>query len=275
MAVDTTTWYSNAVQGIPQVGSDFNIYEQHTDPKYAIGTRITRQDGNEYVYCHFGATVNRGVLVSTDVDESSYVDSDNIILAPASCVNTSDGKIGSKFVEITLAAITADMFAGGYLVITDDAGEGYTYRIKSNTATDNPATGTFRIELYDPLQVALTAASDFAIQGCLYANLEIATAATDTCVAGVTCSTIGAANSCGWIQTKGVVGILQWQDTLGGGTVSSLPAIGDMVALSHTTSGSVTRMDDADGEMSDEEIIGVCLIAGDSTGHGVFKINIS
>jgi hypothetical protein len=275
MAVDTSLGFSNAVQGIPQVGADFDIYGQHTDPRYAIGTRITRQDGNEYVYCHFGATVNRGVLVSTDVSESSRVDSDNIIVAPASAQTTSDGTIGNKFLEITLASVTVDQYAGGYFVTTDDTGEGYTYRIKGNTATGNPATGNFRMELYEPLQVAVDATTDFAIQGNLYANLEIATAATDNCIAGVTCSTIATAANCGWVQTKGVCGILTFNDDVSPGVGGTLIAIGDMAVLSSDSNGAVSKMHDAAGEMADEEIIGTCLIAGDSTGHGVYKINIS
>ena len=269
MAVDSKTTFSNAIQGIPDIGMDFDIFRKDSIPQYAVGTRIKRQDGNEYVYSHFGADVNRGVLVAPDVSESSLVDSDNIVVAPASAQTTTDGTVGSKYLEVTLAGVTAGQYRGGYLVITDDTGEGYTYRIRGNTATGDPASGNIRIQLWEGLQVALDATSDIAIQGCLYANLEIATVATDNCCAGVTCSTMDVSEAAyGWICTSGVTGILQ------DGSI----AIGDPITISDGVSGAVQVFGGGASVVADllsEEILGVCLIAGDDTGHGVFKVKIS
>ena len=58
MSVDTSAWFSNSIQGIPQVGADFNCFDKHYTPRYAVGTRVKRQDGNVFVYSHFGADVN-------------------------------------------------------------------------------------------------------------------------------------------------------------------------------------------------------------------------
>lgn len=269
MAVSTTSYFSNAIQGIPQLGSEFSIYDKDATPKFALGTRFTRQDGNVYVYSHFGADVNRGILVSTDASESSVVDTDNIVIAPASAANTNDGTIGSKFVQITLASVTADQFAGGYLCTTDDTGEGFTYRIRGNNATGDPASGDFRLELYDPLQVALDATTDIGIQGSLYANLEGATAATDVALAGVTVQTMDVSEQAyGWILVQGVHTALQ------DGTI----AIGDMCTLSDSVTGAVQVAAGGGTAMADliaEELVGHCLIAGDDTGHGVFKFDIS
>ncbi len=267
MAVSTDGWWSNSITNAGAV--DFSIYDKDATAKFAIGTRLERQDGNVYVYSHFGADVNRGVLVAVDASESSVVDTDNVIIAPASAQTTTDGTLGSKFIEITLASVTANQFSGGYFVTTDDTGEGYTYRIKGNTATDDPASGNFRLELHEPLQVAVDGTTDFAIQGSLYANLEIATAATDIALAGVTCQTMDVSEQAyGWVCVKGVVGILQ------DGTI----AIGDMVTLSDGTNGAVQAAAGGGttiGDLIAEELVGHCLIAGDSTGHGVFKINVS
>jgi hypothetical protein len=269
MAVSGDSYFSNSIQGIPQTGGDVDLYRNDVTPRYALGYRITRQDGNEYVYSHFGADSNRGILVATDASESSQVDTDNVIVAPASAVTTTDGTIGSRFVQITLASITADQFAGGYFVVTDDTGEGFTYRVRGNTATDDPTSGDFRLELEDPLVVAVDGTSDFAIQGNLYANLEAATAATDISVAGVTTNTMDVSEAAyGWVQTKGVVGILQ------DGTI----AIGDMCTLSDGTAGAIQVAaggGTAMGDLIAEELLGTCLIAGDTTGHGVFKVAIS
>lgn len=269
MAVSTTGWWSNSIV-LPAGGGDFNIFDKHATPRYAIGTRITRQDGNEYVYSHFGADTNRGVLVATDMSESSDADQDNTMIAPASAVTTTDGTIGSKFIEATYASVTANQFAGGYLLTTDDTGEGYTYRIKGNTATNDPASGNIRIELYDPLQVAIDATTDAIIQGSLYANLEIAVDGTDDVLAGVTVSTMDVSVAAyGWVCVKGVVGILV-------GTTA--PALGDIVALSSEVSGAVMTFGGGAsvvGDFVSEEIIGTCIGVGDATGHGLFKVNIS
>jgi len=139
-------YHSNAIQGVPQVGADFNIFDMHLNQRYAVGTRVVRQDGNEYVYAHFLSDTAQGLLVGPDVSEGGEVAGvDNSVLAPASSVSGTDGAIGSKFVEMTNAGIVADEHAGGYLTIIADTGAGYSYRIKGNTATDNPASGTIRI----------------------------------------------------------------------------------------------------------------------------------
>ena len=268
MAVSTDGWFSNVLTS-PHGGGDFNIFDKHSTPRYAIGTRVMRIDGNEYVYSHFGADVNRGVIVAVDASESSVVDTDNAIVAPASAQTMTDGTIGNKFIEITLASVTADQFAGGYFVTTDDVGEGYTYRIKGNTATGNPTTGNFRLELHDKLQVAVDGTTDFAIQASLYANLEIATAATDIALAGVTVSTMDVSEQAyGWVLAKGISGVLQ------DGTI----AIGDQVTLSDGVNGAIQVAfggGTAAADLFAEEHLGTCLIAGDNTGHGVFKLAIS
>ena len=180
------------------------------------------------------------------------------MIAPASAQTTSDGTIGSKFIEVTLASVTVDQFAGGYLHTTDDTGEGYTYRIRGNTATGDPASGNIRLELYDKLQVAIDATTDFAITGCLYANLEAATAATDYAIAGVSVSTMSAGEY-GWVQVAGVATILA------DGTI----AVGDNLTLSDGVAGAF-QLKDAETEPK----VGYALFAPDNTGHGGVKLQL-
>ena len=259
MAVSTSNrFYNGASVGIPQVGTDFNRLEKNTNPKFKIGHKIEDGDGNTYRYAQFGADTNRGLVVSQDISESSMVDTDNDILAPASCVNTDDGKIGEKHIEITKASTTANQYAGARLIITDDVGEGYTYNIVGNTATGNPATGTVRFQIKEKLQVALTAASDYCIVGNKYANLEGETS-TDTAACGVSCATMDVSEApYGWVQTKGVVGILT------AGTV----VLGNTVTTSAGITGAV-----APATSARDPQIGRCLIVGDDTGHSAIDVN--
>lgn len=254
MAVSTAHGFNKSLSAYAQLGASFNKFENSATPSFSVGTRVCVGE-SEYVYSHFGAATNPGLLVSQDLSESAKVDSDNIIVAPASANTTTDGTVGSHFIEITLASVTADQYAGGHLVITDDTGEGYTYRIKGNTATGNPVTGNFRLELVEPLKVAVGATSDFSIIGSKYANLEGASA-TDAAVAGVSCTSMTAAYY-GWIQVRGPVGVLT------DGTVT----LGSVVTLSDGVTGAV-QTQDAYTEMP----VGYVLDVGDDTGYS--QINL-
>lgn len=255
MAVDTSVYFSNAMVS-PQGGGDFNIFDVHTNPRYAIGTKIKRQDGNEYIYGSFGATVAAGQCVSQDISESSAADID--IVVPASSVSGTDGALGSKFVEVTEASIAADQFAGGYLSIEDDTGEGYMYRIKGNTATNDPATGNVRIELYDPIQVALVAATTGNIAGSPYANLEPSTT-TDVLVGGVACTAF-AAGELGWIQSAGLATVLtEGTVVLGSGCIT---APNDAGAVAPAVETDIL------------ERVGVCVVVGADTEHSIIKLTL-
>jgi len=271
MAFNANSYSSNAIQGIPQVGSDFNIFDTHATPAYALGTRIQRQDGNEFAYSHFGADTGPGLLVSNDLSEhGTGAPLVGKIIAPASSVDTSDSTLGSKFIQVTIASVLAGEFDGGYLIVNQDTGVGYTYRIKGNNATGATATGDVRIELYEKLQVALVAATDITIIPNKYTNLEAAVVATNDMLAGVTCSTQTTADKAyGWICTKGVVGIAV------DGTITQ----GDNIAPSTTTAGSVQI---AGGGASigaaliTEPIIGYCLVDPTaSLEHGCFYVSLT
>lgn len=262
MAVLTSAKQSIAAQGVGAVISEFNKFESTTEPKRSLGYKVEDVQGNVYRWAHFGAATNRGVIVATDVSESGYVDTDNVVVAPASCVNSGDNKAGAYFVEITLAAITASQFAGGKLLITDDTGEGYTYDIINNTATADPVAGNFRIQLAQPLQADLAADSDFAIAGNPYANVEpvnMSGASGDLQIVGVSCAT-QAANDFGWVQTRGVCGVLtEGTLLLGNGVVPSLTTTGAIAPAVSTTTG---------------RIIGTVVDIGDSTGHSLVDLKI-
>lgn len=264
MALDSTRRFSNqATVGLGSAtGGQFDKFDLHATAQYALGFKIEQADGSVYRYAHLGAATNRGLVVSQDLSETSVVDTDNAVIAPASAVSVSDetvkpGAIGSHYVQLTVASITANQFLGGKLVITDDTGEGYTYDILGNTATDNPATGDIRLALAQKLQVALDTTSDIAIVGSNYSDLEGITT-TDEVAAGVTCATTTSALPYCWIQTKGNVGILQQ------GTVN----IGDILTVGSDV-GSV-----ATATVFTSPFIGQCIDPGDTTGHCIAKINL-
>ena len=273
MAVSTSTTHNNAIVGVPQVGADTDIFETHSSPRYAIGHMYERADGARFRYAHFGAlAMVPGLLMAQDFSESGTAKIDDIVVAPTSATKPGDerlnpGALGSRYVQVKAGATTADQFAGGYFWTNDGTGEGYTYRIKGNTAVGTPATGQHYIELYEPLQVALDTSTDIGIYGNKYANLESATAATDAIPVGVNMAIITDSTSVyGWVMTRGVVAIKQ---------DASAPALGDMVELSSATEGNMSDASTAVvGIMGTEALIGVCLDPGASTEYTLCKINL-
>jgi hypothetical protein len=149
------------------------------------------------------------------------------------------------------------MFDGGQLAITDGAGIGYTYDIIGNTATNDPASGNFRLELARPIVVALTTASDICIMGAMYGNLEPATT-TDINVVGVSMASM-AAGDYGWIMTKGQVGCLSQ-----GTTTIGIPC------MIGSAAGSVT-------DLTEAAVLGIpafTIVAGDNAGQAGIRINL-
>ena len=261
MAQDSKSYFSNATPEATLFKG--NLYGVDSSPKYDIGHRVALGDGRVFRYGQVGVATARGVLVSQDVSTTSVVDTDNAVIAPASAVAVpgevvKPGSVGSKYIEITLAAKVANQFEGGYIAITDGTGIGYTYRIKGNTATDNPATGNIRLELYDRLAVALDATSDVAIVGSMYADLKVADA-TDYACSGVTVANFAAAGW-GFVQTWGVCGVLS----------DGAIAIGSDVTMSDSAAGAVQVQD-----AFTEPRVGYSLIEGDNAGQGVIFLQIN
>lgn len=262
MAVSSSSYFSFAINGVPQVGGGINLFAADASPKFVLGTKYERADGSIFHYAHFGAACNSGILVSQDLSESSRTIIANSVIASASASavpgeSISAGKVGSRYVEASVPDATADQFAGGYMALTSDSGAGFIYPIIGNTAEGNPSTGHCRIELQTPLKSALDATSDFALVGSRWANLEGATAATDCDVAGVTVA-YQTAGTFGWVQTQGRAVVLA--DCSGGNM-----AVGDLVALSDGTTGAAQTAgggsESANAEIVAEQILGYCVIA--------------
>jgi hypothetical protein len=164
----------NANFGIQRLGGEGGqgIYEESSTPKHAIGEKLELIDGRVFRYAYFSTATAQGLLASQDLSASAIVESDGKLTAASAGATevtyTDSGTVGSA---------TLNQYAGGYLHITDDAGEGFQY------------------------------ATDVAVTGGLWNNLIGATAGTDYVVAGVTPISF-TVNYYGWVQTRGVATIL-------------------------------------------------------------------
>lgn len=241
--------YKNANYGINRIGGEGKgstkgqgIYEESSYAKFDLGEKLELIDGRVFRYGQFNAAVGAGLVVSQDVSATSVVEIDGKATAAA---------IGATEVILTdsgtLGSATADQYAGGYLHITDDAGEGHQYRIKSNTAASSDAV-TFT--LYDGLVVAVTTDTDVAITGGLYCKLVGALGTADYIASGVTPIAF-TSGYYGWVQTGGIA------TALADGTI----AIGQAVMLSDGTAGAVEAADNS------HPTVGYATFAPDSTGY--------
>ena len=262
-AQDLGTGYNNAttdsVGAIAGAtgGSPQGIYEESSTQEYPIGTKREFEDGRVFRYGSFAAACNAGVLVTQDASATNIAETDGCLTAAAigatEVIFTDSGTVGSA---------TANQYAGGYLHITDDAGEGYQYRIKSNTAASSNAV-TFT--LYDGLVVAVTTATDIAVTGNLYNQVRTADftqgSRVDCGAAGITARSF-TSGYYGWIQTAGVATVLS----------EGVIPYGQMVAASDAVAGAVHAAD----QDSLEIVVGYSTMLSDDTGHvGVNLTNIT
>lgn len=211
MALNSATYYSNSIQGIPGAGVDVDVTRVDATPKYAVGWLIERADGNRYRYCYVGTATSAGNLVGQTQASGGAAYGAAKVVQPAAAVAVQSeypilpGQVGSHYVEVTIASIAANKYQGGYLITTRGTGIGDTYRIVGNTATDTPATGNLRIQLAEPIKVALTGATGLTIATSPYNDLA-ASATSATTTTGVLMSTTTSSNLYAWVCTRGIVG---------------------------------------------------------------------
>jgi len=211
MALSSVAYYSNAIVGSPQQGGDVNIYEANTNPKFPVGYGFKRADGNVFRYCHVGTATRAGNLVgpTTASGGATYnavalVGSTASVAVPGES-NIKAGQSGSHFVEATVAAIAKDKYRGSYLITTQGTGMGHTYRIKGNTATDDPASGNIRIQLYDAITSGMNIYTGTIIVPSMYTDLTV-TAISSSQVTGVLMADTSSTKIYGWVCTHGVSG---------------------------------------------------------------------
>jgi hypothetical protein len=114
-------------------------------------------------------------------------------------------------ITIGAAAITANRYADGYMIVTDGVGEGQTYRVKDHLAASSSAT-TFAVNLYDNIALGLSTTATVTFVTNDYDSPIISPTALLTRPIGVPVFAIPAGdvtNQYGWLQTFGPCALLQ------------------------------------------------------------------
>ena len=198
-----------------------------------------------------GVALTAGKLVQTYVATKA----DHQDLAPTAGVAAGEYEIS---VETAGTDLTLNEYAGGYLYVNDDAGEGQCMKIASNPAHDHSSDPSVVITTHDALTTAVTTSSKVSLVKDLWDGLLVAPAAETGAIVG--CPVVDMALSAyGWFQTYGPAAVL----------TSGTLVLGHNVMRSDTAAGAV---EPSSGSTLD--IVGVCMLVDVTTDYSLIKLNI-
>lgn len=237
-----------------------DVYQTSSDSSLEtlVGARFDLSDGREAILVQTEAStaVAAGKLYQSPATVSNH---QNIAVTAYTAATTSTP--AKVTVTLGATAATLNQYAGGFLVVNDNNGEGQTLKIASHPAAD--ASASLVITLEDVPSVALTTSSEV----CLIANPAngvIINPTTPTGIpVGVGLYTI-AAGYYGFLISKGVTSAL--------GDATN-PAVGTAIAASVATAGAVGAVPYA-GNIVTGTVIGNALQTAVSTEYRTVFVNL-
>jgi len=225
------------------------IFEEKSTAQHVIGALVQSNDGRAYRYCRAGGTA----LVAGNLQQSSAEDTSDHNLAIAA---TAAG--ATSIVTTGTVTVTANQYAGGFVSIADDAGEGHIYRISGHAAA---TAAVFTLNLDDEIQVALTTDTTIdVIKNPLDAVIINPTTATSSPVGVATFAMT--ADYYGWLQVRGPASVLADQ------TVT----VGTDVVASDNVNGAVEIT--ADGAAEILSVVGTAMIAATDTEYATISLRL-
>ena len=160
-----------------------------------------------------GATADNRLFRYVYADATNGLAIGKLGVAPAATANhvnrslgsTSPVAVGGKTVTVAVGAtaVTADQYAGCYLVVRDGTGKGQTLRVNGNSSSAGSTDIT--VSLADPISTALLLSdSKVDLINPFYGVVASATLSESVGVAPITIP----AGNYGWVQTKGIASVL-------------------------------------------------------------------
>jgi len=172
-----------AAEGELLQSTDPNPYAESATQQFPLGTRLIR-GCEEWLYCKNGAAALATLGTPLQQAAAVHAEQDDDIHTGA------DAAIGDYVVHLTSTAnldtgalASANGLKEGFLIVNDEAGEGQLYKIKSSEAF--VTTGDVKLELYDPLTIALTTSSECGVVQNPCANVIATTAVVTGMFIGV------------------------------------------------------------------------------------------
>lgn len=191
---------------------------------HELGSQVMDSQGRLFRYVKAGAAN----LVAGNCLQSPAWPTDQVNLAVAA-----NYAIGSTTVVITNGAsnaVTANQYANGLLIIETTPGEGYSYRIISNSAAATGGAITVNIEAPGLIVALTSAASKASLHLNAYDGVIQSPVTTLTGIPVGVATYIITAGQYGWIGCHGKFGTL----------CTGTPAIGVAMSLPGAAAGSLT-----------------------------------
>lgn len=249
---------ANMVAGAP--GDQFQT--STTKIGNPLGSAMQFADGRRYRMARAaGTAIGTGLLCAQTLNDATW---DELVIPTARA-------IGDTTVTVTnegTTAITVDLFADGYLNVEDDAGEGYLYTIKSNSAA--ATSGTCTVVLYEPLQVAWTTSTTVNLSASPYGRTIVHPSPSVTFLTGTTPRAI-AASAYHWTQTWGPASVL-------GGTATTALVINENAVDHPTVDGAITGVLLTEGTPNTaggQNVVGVVMEVAADTEYGIVYLKMS
>ncbi len=241
----------DAILAGPTVIAGQGLYESKATAVHGIGEYIATNDGRGFRYAKAGGSA----LVVGTILQAKAEDTTNE--QELSITNAAVGDL--SIVTTSTVTLALNLLAGGFLLVSEGTlGVGETYRIKGNTAATGAVT-TFTLE--DPVRTATTGSCKVDVKVNPYMAVIIAPTSPTSAIMGAAHFAV-ASGEFGWVQTRGVCGILAQ------GTV----VVGDgLVPANTSTAGTVVSRADASLEAS----IGYALHGGASTDYCLAYLTIN
>jgi len=225
------------------------VYDENSTAQHNLGELVHTNDGRAFRYCKAGGTA----LVAGKLQQSSAEDTGDSALAIAAAAADA-----VAIVTTATVTVTANQYADGFVVISDDAGEGYMYSISSHAAA---TAAVVTINLADPIITALTTSTTVDLIKNPYDAVIVNPTTITSAPAGVAVKAITAAYY-GWLQVSGVCSVL------GDGALT----VGTDVVASDNVAGAVEIT--ADGTPEILSVVGTALTACVDTEYGPVMLKL-
>lgn len=157
----------------------------------AIGELAEFSDGRKFRFVSTAVDVAAGQLVQAAAQSAELAG------------KFTAGSVGDYTVEVELASVSANDYAGGTLVVTESSGMETSYHVKSNTASDS--SNKIVLTLEEPLAAAVAAADDCILLKPKYEKVLLGTATGVIVGVAIVASTAATDSKTNfmWVQVAG------------------------------------------------------------------------
>lgn len=238
----------NNLQIVPQ-----ELYTSSTTQGTDLGALATTGDGRYYRYAKVGATA----LVPGQVYQGPANSNANWNPVGGLGVGQAQATGQNSFTVSASITLAANDLAGGVMSVAVTPGQGYTYKVKSNSAV-SAATGAV-ITLEDPLVTNLSVASRVVFYPNQYNGIVVVGTTPTAPIVGVAVYPV-AATAFGWVQTRGLGSVL----------IGSTAAPGQQVA-SNGLNGTTGAVAPATGSYG---LVGMAVATANLGEYDVIQLSI-